>query len=102
MAAALVVGLTLLQVELVAHRGASEEAPENTLAAFRLGWQQADACELDIYLTKDGQIAVLHDATTKRTTGVDKPVSQQTMDELKGLDAGRWKDVGVRHRVSGS
>jgi glycerophosphoryl diester phosphodiesterase len=91
MAAALIVGLTLLQVELVAHRGASEEAPENTLAAFRLGWQQADACELDIYLTKDGQIAVLHDATTKRTAGVDKPVSQQTMDELKGLDAGRWK-----------
>ncbi|HVE43064.1 MAG TPA: glycerophosphodiester phosphodiesterase [Planctomycetota bacterium] len=91
MAAALVVGMTLLQVEWIAHRGASDQAPENTLAAFRLGWQQADACELDIYLTKDGKIAVIHDATTKRTAGVDKPISQQTLDELQALDAGSWK-----------
>jgi glycerophosphoryl diester phosphodiesterase len=91
MAAALVVGMTLLQVEWIAHRGASDQAPENTLAAFRLGWQQADACELDIYLTKDGRIAVIHDATTKRTAGVDKPISQQTLDELQALDAGSWK-----------
>jgi glycerophosphoryl diester phosphodiesterase len=91
MAAVLFVGLTLMQVEIIAHRGASEEAPENTLASFRLGWRQADACELDIYLSKDGQIVVLHDATTKRTAGVDKAVAQQTLEELKALDAGSWK-----------
>jgi glycerophosphoryl diester phosphodiesterase len=86
-----ILGLGAAQVELIAHRGSSEEAPENTLASFRLGWQHADACELDIFPTKDGQIAVIHDATTKRTAGLDKPVAQQTMAELKALDAGSWK-----------
>lgn len=89
MAAALLAAF--LQVEVVAHRGSSEEAPENTLAAFRLGWQHADACELDIYLTRDGKIAVIHDGSTKRTGGLDKPVAQQTLDELQKLDAGSWK-----------
>jgi glycerophosphoryl diester phosphodiesterase len=84
MAAALFV---LMQVEIIAHRGASGEAPENTLAAFRLGWEQGDACELDVHLSKDGQIAVLHDATTRRTAGVDKPVVEQTLAELQALDA---------------
>lgn len=79
--------------EIIAHRGASHDAPENTLSAFRLGWEQrTDANELDIYLTKDGQIVVLHDASTKRTTGVDKPVAEQTLDELRTQDAGKWKD----------
>lgn len=91
MTAALAFGLTLVQVEIIAHRGSSEEAPENTLAAFRLGWQQADACELDVHLSKDGQVVVLHDATTKRTAGLDRPVDQQTLAELKALDAGSWK-----------
>jgi len=77
--------------ELVAHRGASEEAPENTLASFRLGYEQADACELDIHLSKDGQVVVIHDATTKRTAGLDKPIAQQTLAELKALDAGKFK-----------
>jgi glycerophosphoryl diester phosphodiesterase len=91
MTAAWYVGMLLMQAEVIAHRGASAEAPENTLAAFRLGWQQGDACELDIHLTKDGRIAVIHDATTKRTAGVDKPVVQQTLEELQALDAGGWK-----------
>jgi glycerophosphoryl diester phosphodiesterase len=77
--------------EIVAHRGSSEEAPENTLAAFRLGFLEADACELDIHLSKDGQVVVMHDANTRRTAGVDKPIAQQTLSELKALDAGRWK-----------
>jgi glycerophosphoryl diester phosphodiesterase len=79
-------------VEIVAHRGASHDAPENTVASFRLGWEQkADAVELDIYLSKDGEIVVLHDATTKRTSGVDKPVIEQTLAELRTQDAGSWK-----------
>ena len=78
-------------VEIVAHRGSSEEAPENTLTAFRLGYEQADACELDIHLSKDGHVVVLHDANTKRTAGLDKPVAEQTLAELRTLDAGKSK-----------
>jgi glycerophosphoryl diester phosphodiesterase len=80
-------------VEIIAHRGASFDAPENTLAAFKLGWEQnADADELDIYLSQDSQIIVLHDKNTKRTTGVNKAVVQQTLAELRLQDAGSWKD----------
>ena len=81
----------MLQVEIVAHRGSSAEAPENTLAAFRLGFEQADAVELDLHLSKDGHAVVMHDKTTKRTAGADKPVAEQTLEELKALDAGLWK-----------
>lgn len=81
-------------VEIVAHRGASHDAPENTVAVFKLAWQQkADAAELDIHLTKDGKIVVIHDATTKRTTGVDWKVAERTLAELRTLDAGMWKDA---------
>jgi len=79
------------QVEIVAHRGASAEAPENTLPSFTLGWELADADELDIHLSKDGVPVVMHDASTKRSAGLDKPVVQQTLAELKTLDAGSWK-----------
>jgi glycerophosphoryl diester phosphodiesterase len=85
---------SLSAVEIVAHRGFSHRAPENTLAAFNLAWEQgADACELDLYLTKDNQIAVLHDKDTKRTTGVMKLVKDCNLVELQALDAGSWKDV---------
>ncbi len=80
-------------IEIVAHRGASHDAPENTLAAINLAWQRgADAVEIDVYLSADGQIVTSHDATTKRTAGVDRKVVDQTLEELKALDVGRWKD----------
>lgn len=92
LAAVLLLAPRISAVEIVAHRGASHDAPENTLASFKLGWeQQTDADELDIYLTKDGKIAVMHDANTKRTTGVDSKVADSTMEELRALDAGAWK-----------
>jgi glycerophosphoryl diester phosphodiesterase len=79
--------------EIIAHRGASFDAPENTLASFRLGWKQgADAGELDIQLSSDGEAVVLHDSSTKRTAGLDKAAASQTLAELKQLDAGFWKD----------
>jgi glycerophosphoryl diester phosphodiesterase len=82
----------LVAVEIVAHRGASHDAPENTVAAFNLGWQQhADAVELDIHLTKDRQIVVIHDGDTKRTTGSSGAVANLSMAELRNLDAGSWK-----------
>lgn len=78
--------------EIIAHRGASYDAPENTLPSVKLGWEQnADAVEVDIFLTKDGKIVVIHDDNTKRTAGVDKPIVEQTLAEVGALDAGRWK-----------
>ncbi|HJN08933.1 MAG TPA: glycerophosphodiester phosphodiesterase family protein [Pirellulaceae bacterium] len=78
---------------IIAHRGASYDAPENTLAAFRLAWRQgADGVEGDFYLTKDGQIVCIHDADTKRTAGVNRQVAKSTLAELRELDVGRWKD----------
>ncbi len=80
-------------VEIVGHRGASHDAPENTVAAARLAWEQdADAVEIDVHLSKDHEIVVIHDKTTKRIGGLDRPVVEQTLAELKQLDVGAWKD----------
>jgi glycerophosphoryl diester phosphodiesterase len=76
---------------IVAHRGASHEAPENTLPAFKLAWQQgADAVEGDFHLTRDGEIICIHDYDTKRVTGVKRVVKDSTLAELRALDAGAW------------
>jgi len=81
-------------VEIIGHRGASFDAPENTLASIRLAWVQgADAVEFDVHLTKDGQVVAIHDADTKRVAGVEKRVVDQTLDELRALDVGQWKDA---------
>jgi glycerophosphoryl diester phosphodiesterase len=79
-------------VEIIAHRGFSACAPENTLAAFELGWKhRTDGCELDVFLTADGKTAVIHDKDTKRTTGVMLDVAESKQEELTVLDAGSWK-----------
>jgi len=79
-------------MEIIAHRGASHDAPENTLAAVRLAWQQeADAVEVDVQLSKDGKLVVIHDDNTKRSGGFARKVGAQTLDELRRLDVGRWK-----------
>lgn len=79
--------------EIVAHRGSSFEAPENTLAALRLGFaEDADAGECDIRLTRDGHAVLLHDATTRRTAGgVGLAAATSTLAELRALDVGAWK-----------
>jgi len=80
-------------VPLVAHRGESADAPENTLAAFSLAWQRkVPVVELDVHLTKDGKLICIHDKDTKRTTGVMKVVKECTAAELQQLDAGSWKN----------
>lgn len=84
----------LSSAEIVAHRGSSYEAPENTVASATLAWEQkADAVEMDVFLTKDGKIVVLHDEDTKRTTGVAGKVESLTVAELQRLDAGSWKNA---------
>ncbi|MDR6883325.1 glycerophosphodiester phosphodiesterase [Bacillus sp. 3255] len=76
---------------VIAHRGARGEAPENTLAAFRLGLEQGcDAIELDIHLSKDGEIIVIHDDTLNRTTDMQGRVNDLTLAEIKQADAGGW------------
>ncbi|MBA4171035.1 MAG: hypothetical protein H0X68_11600 [Chloroflexi bacterium] len=74
---------------VVAHRGASKQAPENTMEAFRLGVEAgADAIELDVHLTVDGELAVIHDDTLDRTTDRTGAVVERTMDEIREADAG--------------
>ena len=74
---------------VIAHRGASAYAPENTLAAFELAVQQgADAFELDVRLTRDGAAVVIHDETLDRTTDLAGPVRGRTLAELRAADAG--------------
>lgn len=76
---------------IIAHRGASYDAPENTLGSIRLGYAQgADAGELDIHLSADGRVVVIHDYDTKRVAGVDRKVADQTSAELGALEAGQW------------
>lgn len=77
---------------IVAHRGASADAPENTLPAFNLAWEQnADAIEGDFYLTRDGHIVCIHDGDTKRVAGAGLKVADATLAELRRLDVGTWK-----------
>jgi glycerophosphoryl diester phosphodiesterase len=77
----------------IAHRGESGSAPENTLAAFRLAWERnADAVELDIHLSKDNRIMVIHDGNTRRTSGKDFIVKDTDSDVLRTLDVGSFKD----------
>ncbi|HVN56109.1 MAG TPA: glycerophosphodiester phosphodiesterase family protein [Anaerolineaceae bacterium] len=77
-----------------AHRGASAYAPENTLAAFELALRQgAPAIELDAKLSADGQVIVIHDPTLERTTGAAGKVSDFSLAQLQGLDAGSFFSV---------
>lgn len=79
---------------IIAHRGSAGEAPENTIAAFRLALeQQCDAIELDVHLSKDGEIIVCHDATVDRTTNGTGSIHEMTVEQLKALDAGSWFDA---------
>ena len=75
---------------LVAHRGGSKIAPENTMVAFRraVDWWGADMLELDVRLTRDGHLVVIHDETLDRTTDGQGPVAAKMLGEIQALDAG--------------
>jgi glycerophosphoryl diester phosphodiesterase len=77
---------------IIAHRGASRLAPENTLASVKLAWQLgADAVEVDVHLTKDRRIVAIHDATTDRTAGTHLEVAATHSSYLRRLDVGGHK-----------
>ncbi len=76
---------------VLAHRGASAYAPENTLAAFRLAFEMgADGIELDVTLTRDRVPVVLHDDRVDRTTNGKGAIKHMTLAEVQRLDAGAW------------
>ncbi|MEG3975021.1 glycerophosphodiester phosphodiesterase family protein [Microcoleus sp. herbarium8] len=80
-----------MNVEIIAHRGFSAIAPENTLAAFELAIARgADSIEFDIQLSADSVPVIFHDATLDRITGVSGKVREQTLSQLQKLDAGKW------------
>ena len=75
----------------VAHRGASGHAPENTMAAFHKGFEmKADYIEIDVQMTKDGELIAIHDTTVDRTTNGTGAVGSLTFEEIRQLDAGSW------------
>ncbi len=76
-------------IMVVAHRGFSGAAPENTLAAFQKGIDiGSDMIELDVHLSRDGELVVIHDETLERTTNGKGMVADHTLKDLKKLDAG--------------
>ena len=79
---------------IVAHRGASRDAPENTLPAFELAWRRgADAIEGDFHLTKDGKIVCIHDRDTEKVAGKKLIVKESRLAELRKLDVGSYRDI---------
>lgn len=78
---------------VIAHRGASGGAPENTLAAFQRAVELgAGFIETDLHLTRDARFVAIHDATLERTTNGHGPVHEASLAELRELDAGHWFD----------
>lgn len=82
----------LATIGLCAHRGAMDTHPENTIAAFKAAVEAgAQMIELDVWLTKDKKMVVVHDATVDRTTNGTGEILSLTLKEIKKLDAGSWK-----------
>ncbi|MCC5998496.1 MAG: hypothetical protein LM585_04365 [Fervidicoccaceae archaeon] len=79
------------KIFIVAHRGSSTKAPENTLPAFEQAIKDgADFVETDVYRTRDGAIVCIHDPSLERTTNGEGYVLEKTIDYIRSLDAGSW------------
>lgn len=83
---------------LIAHRGSSHAAPENTIAAFKLAWEEgADGIEGDFYLSSDGEVVCIHDADTDRVAGTKLVVTKTAWKDLASLDVGSWKSPAFKN-----
>ncbi len=83
---------TASTTEIIAHRGASYDAPENTVPAVQLGWERgADAVEIDVHRTADGRIVAIHDKDLSRVARRPGLVAEMTLEALRTLDVGAWK-----------
>ncbi|WP_373893619.1 glycerophosphodiester phosphodiesterase [Virgibacillus natechei] len=79
------------EITNVAHRGASGHTPENTMVAFDKAFEmKADYIEIDVQMTKDGELVAIHDTTVNRTTNGTGAVGDYTLEEIQKLDAGSW------------
>lgn len=84
--------------KIIAHRGASFDAPENTMPAINLAWsQQIQKVEIDVYLTKDKHIVVVHDENTERLSGKNFNIKNEKFATLRKLDVGLWKGETWKH-----
>jgi len=87
---------------IVAHRGASGHAPENTMAAFRRAAEMgAGFIETDLHLTRDAQVVAIHDPTVDRTTNGHGKVQALKLEQVQALDAGSWFPAGSGESFSG-
>ena len=87
-------------VKIIGHRGASDDAPENTISSIKEAFVQgADGVEVDIRLTKDKKVVCIHDKNTVRTTGLSLEVKNTNYRELKNLDAGSWKGAAWKDEL---
>lgn len=78
--------------KVIAHRGASASAPENSIASIRLAWEMgADAVEVDLWASADDVVIVFHDASLRRFIGVAVPVTELSWEALRQIDIGSWK-----------
>ena len=76
------------KITVMAHRGYAGKYPENTMLAFKRAWKTGcDAIELDVHVSKDGELVIMHDETVNRTTGGSGQIRNMTLEELKGLNA---------------
>ncbi|UOD35159.1 hypothetical protein DSN97_02130 [Deferribacteraceae bacterium V6Fe1] len=81
-------------MKIIAHRGASFYAPENTMSAFKLAMEYGvDGIEMDVHVTKDGKIVVIHDDTTGRTGTQNLEIKTNDLETLKKVDVGSWFDT---------
>lgn len=77
---------------IIAHRGESFDAPENTLASIDLAWERgANAVEIDVHLSLDNHVVVIHDPNTKRVSRVNKKIKNLSFLQLSKIDVGSWK-----------
>lgn len=84
-------------VQVTSHRGFSHDVPENTLPAIEKAIEeQADYVEVDVRVTKDGELVLLHDSSLKRTTGINKNVNEMNYEQIALLDAGSWVNTSFR------
>jgi len=82
------------EIIIIGHRGASKIAPENTLLSFQKAIELgADCVEFDVYESKDGEIVIIHDEDTFRTTGQKGLIKNMTLEEIKALDAGNGQQI---------
>jgi glycerophosphoryl diester phosphodiesterase len=93
-----------MAVEIIGHRGAAYDAPENTLRSFKLAFQQgADGIELDVHLTKDNSVVAIHDPDLVRLAGATHKVAEHTFEELRKFNVanwGRWEGKGYEEKIS--